>query len=240
MAPRDDAVAALRADVALACRVLKDIGLDDLVWGHISGHDPAGRGVWMKSSGRGFEEVRVEDVILVSWDGSVIEGEGKRPIEYPIHSEIMAARSDVGASVHAHATHSIAFAATGEPLRPISHDGAWLVPPDVPRFTETGNLVRTAELGRSLATCLGDRSAVMMPHHGFVTVGFDLAYAVMTAALLERSCRLQLLAQRGDGLTTWSSDEEALAKRDACWPEAQIRAGWDYLVRRVRRSEGSR
>jgi ribulose-5-phosphate 4-epimerase/fuculose-1-phosphate aldolase len=219
--------------VATGCRAMHVAGLDDLVWGHLAVRDSEGRGVWMKSSGSGLDEVTPERVILVGWDGEVLAGEGSRPVEYPIHTEVMKERPDVGATMHAHPTYAIAFMATGEPLRPISHDGAWLAPPDVPRFTETGNLIRTAELGQSLAHRLAGRSAVFIPHHGVVTVGIDVPHAVMTGVLLERSCRLQLLAQGGGGLATWSSDEEATAKREVCWPDKQIVAGWEYLVRRV-------
>ena len=74
-------------------------------------------------------------MILVSWDGEVLEEHGRRHIEYPIHTEVMRARDDVQAVVHTHAPWAVAFAATGRPLRPISHEGALFVPPDVARFT---------------------------------------------------------------------------------------------------------
>ena len=33
--------------------------------------------MWMKASGLGFEEVRPDDVVLVSWDGEVLAGNGR-------------------------------------------------------------------------------------------------------------------------------------------------------------------
>jgi hypothetical protein len=98
--------AALRAEVALGCRVLGAEDQGDLVWGHVSARDPDGRGVWMTASTHGFEEVGAEQVILVDRDGGVVEGEGRRHAEYPIHTEVMAARPDVGSVVHTHATPS--------------------------------------------------------------------------------------------------------------------------------------
>jgi hypothetical protein len=50
----DERVPDLRRDVALGCRVLAAEGHDDLIWGHVSARDPAGRGVWMKCSGLGL------------------------------------------------------------------------------------------------------------------------------------------------------------------------------------------
>jgi L-fuculose-phosphate aldolase len=224
---------ALREEVARGCRALHLAGLGDLIWGHLSARDPDGRGTWIKAAGSGFDEVTSEDVVLIDRAGTVLVGDGRCPIEYPIHTEILAARPDVGAVVHAHPAHAVAFMATGAPLRPISHDATLFVPPDVPRFTETGALVRTAELGGRLAATLGPHPAAFMHHHGIVCVGRDVPAAVMAAALLERSCRLQLLAAAGGGVATWSSDDEARAKREMCWPESQLHGGWAYLARRA-------
>src|SRR3954464_3789875 len=82
----------LRAEGALGCRILGLEDQGDFVWGHVSARDPAGRGVWMKASTLGFEEIGPDQVILVSWDGEVLEGEGRRHAEYPIHTEVMRGR----------------------------------------------------------------------------------------------------------------------------------------------------
>jgi L-fuculose-phosphate aldolase len=223
----------LRTEVALGCRVLGTEGHGDLVWGHVSARDPAGRGVWMKAASLGFDEVGPGNVVLVSREGAVLEGEGRRHAEYPIHTEVMASRADVGSVVHTHAPHAVALAATGHPLRPISHEGTLFVPPDVARFTQTGDLILTRELGHDVAVSLGDRNAVFLVNHGIVTVGPDAPTAVMTAVLLERACRMQLLAMSATGWATWSSDEEALSKLRNCYSPELLRQAWDYLVRRV-------
>jgi len=220
----------LRAQVALGCRILDDQDQGDLVWGHVSARDPDGRGVWMKASGLGFDEIEPDDVILVSWDGEVLEGERKRHTEYPIHTELVRARDDVGSVVHTHAPWSVVFASTEQPLRPMSHDGTLFVPPDIARFTKTGDLIVTAELGRDVAACVGDRNAALLVHHGIVTCGVDVATAVMTAVFLERACRANIRATAGGGIRTWSSDEEALRKRDHVYSP---HAAWSYLARRL-------
>ena len=51
-------------EVALASRVLGAAGQSDMVWGHVSLRDPAGRGVWMKASGWSFDEVTTDRVLL--------------------------------------------------------------------------------------------------------------------------------------------------------------------------------
>jgi L-ribulose-5-phosphate 4-epimerase len=221
----------VRMEVAAACRVLGALGHGDLIWGHVSARDPEGRGVWVKAAGYGFDEIDESRVHLVDRDGEVVEGEGRRHLEYPIHTEIHAARPDVGAVVHTHAPNAVAFAATGLPLRPISHDACLFVPPDLPRFTETGDLIVTRELGARVVACLGAANAVLLVHHGLVAVGADLAQAVVHGVLLDRACATQLLAAGGGGVHSWSSDEEARAKRTSHGTPANLRAAYDYLVR---------
>ncbi len=223
----------LRDEVALGCRILALEDQGDFVWGHLSARDPDGRGVWMKAATLGFEEIGRNEVILVSWDGDVLEGGGRRHAEYPIHTEVMRARPDVASVVHTHAPWAVAFASTEQPLRPVSHEATLFVPPDVARFTRTGDLILTRELGASLADALGGRNAAFMVHHGIVTGGPDVVTAVMSAVLLERACRANIRALAAGGPRTWSSDEEALAKREHCYPPALLRQAWDYLARRL-------
>jgi L-ribulose-5-phosphate 4-epimerase len=223
----------LRELVSTGCRVLGQADQSDFIWGHLSARDPGGRGVWMKANGLGFEEVGPDDVILVGWDGEVLDGDRRRHAEYPIHTEVMRARPDVGAVVHTHSRPAVAFGALGVPLRAISHEANLFVPPDLARFTQTGDLILTAELGAGVAAALGHRNACMLVNHGVVTAGTDVPTAVVTAILLDRACATQLLAMSAGGWATWSTAEESLAKREHCYPPPLIKGAWDYLVRRL-------
>jgi L-fuculose-phosphate aldolase len=218
--------------VVQACQALMAGGQSDMVWGHASVRDPAGRGAWMKCSGWGFEEIDESRVVLVSPQGEVLEGQGRRHIEYPIHTEIMDRRDDVGAVVHTHSDAANAFSALDTPLRPLSHAGSLFCYPDIPRFTLTGGLIKAAGLGQELAKAIGSARACLMPQHGLVTVGADLPAAVMTAVLLDRACRTQLTAMAAGAVTRWGPEEDTVAKRADVWSEAQLLAGWEYLVRR--------
>ncbi len=221
------------AQVVDASGALAAAGLSDMVWGHASIRDPDGQGVWMKAAGWGFEEITAERVALVAPDGAVAGGVGPRHLEYPIHTEIMAARSDVNSVVHTHAPALSAFASLDVELRAISHD-AVVFEQGLPRFGVTGALIADRDLGRALAGELGDAQAILMPQHGAVTVGPDPATAVMYAVLLERACRTQLLAMAAGGPVRWSDPAEAAFKREQIWNPGQLNAGWQYLVRMSR------
>jgi L-ribulose-5-phosphate 4-epimerase len=231
-ASRPSSVAKLREDIALACRILAREGQGDTVYGHVSGRDPSGRGFWMKPAAMGLEEIRAADLLLVDLDGAVLAGHRPRHLEYPIHAEIYRAREDVQAVVHTHPEHATAFSSLRVPLRPIGHEACLFVPPDVPRFTDTTDLILTAALGRAVAAALGGTWALLLENHGVVTAGPTVLDACLRALFLEKAARVQLLA--GGREQTWTEDEQALAKREHVYsPRGQANV-WAYLTRRVR------
>ena len=201
----------LIAQTAQANRALGASGQSDMVWGHASVRDPQGRGVWMKAAGWSFDEVTEARVALVTPDGEVLAGAGPRHIEYPIHTEVMNARPDVGSVVHTHAPAAVSFAALDRPLLAISHDGVEFAEPQIARFTLTGSLISSAELGRELAATIGDGAGCLIPQHGLVTVGPDAATAVMRAVLLARACQVQLQAMAAGEIRLWSDRAEEAA-----------------------------
>jgi L-fuculose-phosphate aldolase len=226
--------AAIRRDIADACHVLALYDQGDFVWGHVSARDPDGRGTWMKASGLGFEEVDPENTVLIDREGAVIEGTGRRHLEYPIHTEVLAARDDMNAVVHTHAANVVALAALDVPLRAISHDACMFGPDPVPRFTRTGGLITSPELGAAVAETLGDALACMLVHHGIVVVGRDVPNATIATVILDRACAIQLRAMSAGRLATWSSDKEVLEKREQCYSEPLILQAWEYAKRRTR------
>ncbi|MEU0690546.1 class II aldolase/adducin family protein [Streptomyces uncialis] len=221
-------------EVALGCRILAAHGNADLVWGHLSRRDPGGRGLWIKAAGYGMEEITPDRVVRVDHRGRRTAGAGRVHLEHPIHTAIMAARTDVGAVVHSHGESAVAFAATGLPLRPVGHEGTLFWPPDIARFTETGDLIDTPERGEAIAVALGDRNALLLHRHGLVTVGPDVPTAVLTAIFLEKACRTQLtVAAACPGRADDFDPGEARAKRDRCYGPRQLADAWAYLVRSV-------
>lgn len=227
----DVAEESFRQTVSLASRILAASGANDLIWGHASVRDPGGHGVWIKQASWGLEEVTPALVHLVSPDGEVLAGGGPRHGEYPIHTEVMLARPDVGGVVHVHSRAAVAFGASGQPLRPVSHEANYFVPPAVPRFTQTSDLILTRELGAAVARTLGGCAALFLVNHGIVCTGPDLETATVAAILLDRACQQQILTESLGDSYQWTPEDESLAKREHCYSTRQVRQAWDYLVR---------
>jgi L-fuculose-phosphate aldolase len=233
-AARGAGEASLRKRLADACQILVMEGQGDAVWGHATVRFPGAETFWMKPHKMGLEEVRPEDLILVNLEGTVVRGSRPRHSEVFIHSEIFRARPDVCAVVHTHPVPSVVFASLGVPLRPITHEGSNFVPPDVPRFDETTDLIVTPERGKAVARALGKGPALFLVSHGIVAVGATIEEATVNALLLDKSARAQLMLP-GAFPRYWTPDDEALAKRERIYHRENLASRWAYLLRNLAR-----
>jgi L-fuculose-phosphate aldolase len=155
------------------------------------------------------------------------------PPELPLHQAIYEARSDVNAIVHSHALHTLVFGATDWNLRPISHDGACFEG-RIPRFTETSNTVLDIKTGRSIAAVLEDAPAIFLRNHGSVVVGKSIREAAVLAQVLERACRIQILAEGAGAPYHVSNPTDVKAKQDYVYSTLSLKSYWEYCVRLVK------
>jgi len=223
--------AALRRRLAEACRMLAAAEQGDDVWGHATARVPGTNTFWMKPAGLGLEEIRPEQLLLVDLDGKVLRGTLPRHSEVFIHAEVFRARPEVNGVVHTHPVPATVFSSLDVPLRPILHEGTNFVPPDVPRFKETSDLIVTPALGRAVARTLADRPALFLVNHGIVTAGESIEEATVNALLLDKIARAQLLVPGGVP-KVWTSDEEALVKRKRIYNAQSLASRWAYYQRR--------
>jgi ribulose-5-phosphate 4-epimerase/fuculose-1-phosphate aldolase len=222
----------LRQKLAYACRILAVNGQNDAIYGHVTHRLPGAQTCWMKPATIGLDEMTPDTAIRIDLAGTVLEGDLPRHLEYPIHTEIYRARPEVTCVIHTHPPFSIAFAATRQPLRAVSHEGSLFTPPDVPRFTRTANLITTRELGEAVAATLGSSLACYLVNHCIVVAATRIELAVVAALCLERASYLQLLASASSSNFCWTSDEESIAKREIYNAKA-VQQVWNYYCRRV-------
>ena len=219
-------------ELATAHRVLASMGQEDLTSGHLAWRDPDGRGLWMKRSQIGMDEVAgPEDMVLLDFDGNKLAGAGQQHFEWPIHAEILRSRPEINAVGHTHAFYSQIFASTNEPLKPIGKEGAWF--DDQPKFQETCSLIRTPDLGRRLATRLGQSDAVFLMSHGVAFVGTTIRECTMVGIYLEAAVRAQITLAMTGFTYTHPDPEDIRAKRAQTRTKHGIDNYWNYLVRHL-------
>ncbi|EWY41692.1 aldolase [Skermanella stibiiresistens SB22] len=223
---------ALEERLVEGCKVLADDGQGDLIWGHVSARVPGlDETILMKPAGFGLDEIERPNLITVNLDGEKTAGLDPLHVEVFIHTEILRARSDVQAVVHTHPIHAVAFSALDRPLIAISHEGAMFCE-GLPVFDQTSDLIVNPRLGQDVANRLGDANAVLLRNHGIVTVGRSVEEAVMTAIMLEKACRTQLLAEAAGEIKASTGLEEARAKRQRIYGPRSLESAFRYCVRR--------
>ncbi len=219
--------------LAQACRILEMEGHGDMTLGHLSLRDPDGRGFWMKRNAVGLGEFRnADDFVLVTFDGKQIAGAGNCHSEWPIHSEILKKREDINVVAHTHPYYTCVFSATEGDLRPVTLEASYF-PDRIPMFLGTGALVKSVDLGQSLANALGPAFAVFMKNHGVTFCGTLIEMATLVGIWLERACKAPLdVAASG---IDWSyPDEEAEALRNSqIWSEEHFDHSWGYYSRKL-------
>src|SRR5260370_3176281 len=224
----------LRRELAYACRILAAHGQNDNIYGHVTHREAGAQTFWMNPAAVGLEEMRQEALIRVALEGNVVEGELPRHLDFPLHAEIFRARPTITCVVHTHPIYSIAFAATGQPLHAVSHEGAQFTPPDVPRFTRTSDLITTRELGEEVASTMSGSLACYLINHGIVVAGNTIDKAVVSAINLERASQVQLLAAASRQSFSWTSDEEIAGKRAKILGEGTVTSVRNYYCRCIR------
>ncbi|MCB0995534.1 MAG: class II aldolase/adducin family protein [Acidimicrobiales bacterium] len=196
----DDSPEAVQLDrkqrLAAALRLISRFGLDFGVAGHVTVRDPIDTSTfWVNPMGLHFSRMRVSDLIRVDTAGTVVEGDGPlNAAAFAIHSEVHRARPDVMAAAHSHSPYGVAWSVFGRLLEPLSQDACSFYD-DHAVFSPFTGVVYSPEEGARLARTLGDRKALILQHHGLLTVGATVDEAAWWFISMERACQIQLAVE---------------------------------------------
>ena len=100
----------LAEDVLEANRALAANGLAPLTWGNASAIDRDEGLVVIKPSGVGYDDMTVEDMVVVDLEGNVVAGERRPSTDTPTHLVLYRAFDEIGGVVHTHSTWVVAWA----------------------------------------------------------------------------------------------------------------------------------
>jgi ribulose-5-phosphate 4-epimerase/fuculose-1-phosphate aldolase len=205
---------ALMQDLVVANRVLTDLNVID-GFGHVSMRHPTDPNRYLMGRSVAPALVTADDIMEYDLDSNPVDAKGRASfLERFIHGEIYKARPDVKAVVHTHSPGIIPFSVSSTPLRPVFHLGAFLFP-DVPVFEirdsagMSNMLVSNTQLGKALASTLGDRSVALMRGHGSVVVAATIPMAVFRAHYSNVNAQLQSQALALGGSVSYLLGEES-------------------------------
>lgn len=163
----------LRGEIVERCRELNARGLNQGSSGNISAR--CGEGLLISPSGLPYDVMQPEHVVPLRFDGSW-EG-GLRPSsEWRFHRDVLAARPEVNAVVHAHPLYCTSIAIQGLDIPPLHYMIA-VAGGDTIRCAPYATF-GTQELSDHALAALEGRSACLLANHGALVVGGNLAGAM--------------------------------------------------------------
>jgi len=143
-------------------------------------------------SGRYYDSLRLDDMVIVDFAGKCIEGKLKPSVETMLHIEIYKKRKNVNAVVHSHPVFSSVLAVAGLEIPVIIDDQVVCLGGEIKiaEYAPSGS----PEMVRNVVSALGARNAVIMANHGALSVGRDIRDALTNCEILEKTARIYVHA----------------------------------------------
>ncbi len=106
----------LKKEVCKANQMLVSEGLVRLTWGNVSGADRDSGLFVIKPSGVAYEDLKPEELVVVDFDGNVVEGKLRPSSDTPTHAALYREFEEIGGITHTHSAHATIFSQAGVEL----------------------------------------------------------------------------------------------------------------------------
>ena len=189
-----------------------------------------GNSLYINSGASVRGALTVDDIVGIDFDGNLVEGTAKPPLEFHIHSEAYRARPDVNAVFHTHPKWSTYLTMTGTKYLPVYAQGVLLG--DIP-LMDSPLSVNTRPMGEKMAAILGKGPAVLLKAHGVVVVGVDVLECFALAAYVEENAYRQYMAMQ-IGEPYVFSEAEQKACREKLWTKSLFQKTWDHYYSKIK------
>ncbi len=197
----------LKENVLRANLMLPRYGLVTFTWGNVSAVDRRKNLVVIKPSGVDYESMKVDDMVVVDFDGNVVEGRLRPSSDTATHIELYKSFPELGGIVHTHSTNATAWAQAGRAIPCYGTTHADYFYGDIPCARplsdeeiascyekNTGRVIVETFCNRDVLSCPG----VLCVNHGPFTWGKDCFEAVHNAVVLEEVAKMALLTEQID------------------------------------------
>jgi ribulose-5-phosphate 4-epimerase/fuculose-1-phosphate aldolase len=180
-----------RVDLAAVYRLLAHYGWDDVIYNHSSMRVPGEpRMFLMKKHELLYTEVTASNLVKVNMDQDLDEKSGVNRPGFTLHGGVLGARADVNCAVHVHTENGVALSGLKHGLRMISQQAL--------RFYKrvgyhkyegiTEDFDERARINKDL----GQNRALILQHHGMLTVGKTAREAFVLMKYLLTAAEIQL------------------------------------------------
>lgn len=187
---------AARVALAACYRLVARLGLDDLIYNHISMRVPGTTNEFLINPyGLLFEEITASSLVRIDLAGNVLSPTSHtvNVAGFVIHGAIHQARHDAVCVLHTHSDASIAVSAQAQGLLPLSQFAMRFYQRQA--FHDYEGVAIDLDEQQRLVSDLADHRVMVMRNHGVLTLGRTPGEAFMLLYYFERAARIQLSMQ---------------------------------------------
>lgn len=138
-------------------------------------------------SGIPYMDTLPEDIVLMTLDGEILEGDRKPSSEYDMHCIFYKNTDNINSVVHTHSEFATVFACLQQDILPLHYI-----------IGSVGKKIRcckyetfgTKELAQTVYDTIGEDKGLLLGNHGTIAVGEDLASAFSVAKDIEFIAKL--------------------------------------------------
>jgi ribulose-5-phosphate 4-epimerase/fuculose-1-phosphate aldolase len=182
-----------RVDLAACYRMVARLGMDDLIYNHISMRVPGHEDQFLLNPyGFLFEEITASSLVRIDIAGNKLDETPYtvNKAAFIIHGAIHKSSHDAVCVLHTHSDASVAVSCQDEGLLPLSQFAMRFYRRQAFHDYE-GVAIDLDEQARIIAN-LGENRVMLMRNHGILTVGRTPGEAFMLLYYFERAARIQL------------------------------------------------
>lgn len=171
---------------------IKRSGLISLSGGNVSMRMADGH-ILVTPSGTSYENMRPRDVVVVDSEGNRVEGALRESVDTVALLYIYEHMPLVNAIIHTHQPYATAAGLLGNvlPAAVTTLANVTLGEVNVAPYCSAASL----DMGIQTVKYIGERRAVILKHHGVITVGKDLKEALYAAVYMEDAAKTYLAAK---------------------------------------------
>jgi ribulose-5-phosphate 4-epimerase/fuculose-1-phosphate aldolase len=191
--PFTDFPSAAMEGILHAARTANRFGLMAANQGNFSVRSPESGLIAITPHDRPYDEMTVDDLVIVDPEGRPIAGEYGPSYDLPVHRTVYQRRPDVHAVIHTEPPFINAFGAIGLDIDAVTTTGLKSANGMVPIMPF--NAVRDERFAEDMLTLMGERHAVVWGSHGLLVVGATIQQALDRSLGIEFNAKVLAIAR---------------------------------------------
>lgn len=174
-------------------------------WGNISKRIEGRKLFAITPSGIDYKKIKPENIVILDFEGNVVDGKKTPSIEKNLHRYLYKARKDIKAVVHTHSIYASAMAAARKAIPGAMEDLVQIVGGSVE--VAKYDLPGSEDVAQNAVDSLGEKDGVLLANHGVVGVNRDLPNALKVCQIIEKTAQITIAAEAVGGVVELSEED---------------------------------